>query len=82
VFKCERRQPNLCSTGGSLNIKNTIKRDLVILWAFIALIALILAFLLLQLSRQGASSQISQATGQAAVSCATMSAGLAHALSS
>ncbi|MBP1317192.1 ATP-binding protein [Herbaspirillum sp. 1130] len=82
VFKCERRQPNLCRTGGSLNIKNTIKRDLVILWAFIALIALILAFLLLQLSRQGASSQISQATGQAAVSCASMSAGLAHALSS
>ncbi len=68
-------------TGGLLNIKNTIKRDLVILWAFIALIALVLAFLLLQLSRQGAASQISQATGQAAVSCTAMSAGLAHALS-
>lgn len=66
--------------GGPLKIKNTIQRDLAILWAFIALIALILAFLLLQLSRQGASSQISQATAQAAVSCATMSAGLAHAL--
>jgi hypothetical protein len=64
-----------------LKIKNTIQRDLAILWAFIALIALVLAFLLLQLSRQGASSQISQATAQAAVSCATMSAGLAHALS-
>jgi hypothetical protein len=37
-----------------LKIKNTIQRDLAILWAFIALIALVLAFLLLQLSRQGA----------------------------
>ena len=68
-------------SGGLLNIKNTIKRDLLILWAFIALIALVLAFLLLQLSRQGAASQISQATSQAAVSCTAMSAGLAHALS-
>ncbi len=66
--------------GGCLNSKNTVKRDLVILWAFIALIALVLAFLLWQLSRQGASAQISQATGQASFSCAAMSAGLSHAL--
>lgn len=86
VFKCERshqtaRTSRTPAPEAPLNIKNTIKRDLLILWAFIALIALILAFLLLQLSRQGASSQISLATGQAAVSCATMSAGLSHALS-
>lgn len=76
-----KRTRDTPTPGGFLNTNNTIQRDLLILWAFIATIALILAFLLLQLSRQGASSQISQATGQATVSCATMSAGLAHALS-
>ncbi|HZG20753.1 MAG TPA: ATP-binding protein [Herbaspirillum sp.] len=80
-MRAPRKATRPLPSGGHLNIKNTIQRDLVILWAFIALIALVLAFLLLQLSRQGASSQISQATGQAAVSCAAMSAGLAHALS-
>lgn len=54
---------------------HTIKRDLVILWLFIALIALVLAWLLLQLSRQGASAQIDAATKQATLSCETIRSG-------
>ncbi|QDD66845.1 sensor histidine kinase [Herbaspirillum seropedicae] len=81
---CPARSPSSYAhaprPGGCLNSKTTVKRDLVILWAFIALIALVLAFLLWQLSRQGASAQIGQATGQATISCAAMSAGLSHAL--
>ncbi|MBV8622627.1 MAG: sensor histidine kinase [Herbaspirillum sp.] len=67
-------------TGGPLNIKHTIQRDLAILWAFIALIALLLAFLLWQLSRQGAAAQVAQASRQSVLTCAAMGAGLAHAL--
>lgn len=63
--------------GGPLQIKNTIKRDLIVLWAFIAFIALLLSSLLFQLSRQGASSQISSATRQVALSCEAIRAGAA-----
>ncbi len=66
--------------GGHLNIKHTIQRDLAILWAFIALIALLLAFLMWQLSRQGAAAQVAQASHQSVISCAAMGAGLAHAM--
>ncbi|EJM96309.1 PAS domain-containing sensor histidine kinase [Herbaspirillum sp. YR522] len=54
--------------------QHTIKRDLMILWAFIALIALVLAWLLLQLSRQGAAAQVEQASRQIGLSCQAMSA--------
>ncbi|WP_245200450.1 ATP-binding protein [Herbaspirillum sp. LeCh32-8] len=45
------------------------------MWVFIALIALVLASLLFQLSRQGASAQISAATRQVALSCEAIRSG-------
>ncbi|ASU37138.1 two-component sensor histidine kinase [Herbaspirillum sp. meg3] len=50
-----------------------------ILWILIATVALILAWLLLQLSRQGASSQIAQARARVSASCETIRVGASRA---
>ncbi|MFL9877802.1 ATP-binding protein [Herbaspirillum rhizosphaerae] len=50
-----------------------------ILWILIATVALTLAWLLLQLSRQGASSQIAQARNRVSISCETIRAGALRA---
>jgi two-component system, NtrC family, sensor histidine kinase HydH len=62
--------------GGFLQIQKTIKRDLFVLSVCIAGIALILVLLLLQLSREGASSQIAQSIRQVSLSCELMVAGV------
>ena len=48
------------------------------MWISIAAVALVLTWLLVQLSRQGASAQIAQARSLAEVSCETMGAGAAR----
>lgn len=58
-----------------LSPQKSIRRDLAILWFWIAIVALVLAGLLVTLSRQGASSQVARARDLAAVSCEALRAG-------
>ncbi|QQB38115.1 sensor histidine kinase [Achromobacter deleyi] len=58
--------------------QKSIRRDLAILWFWIAIVALVLAGLLVALSRQGASSQVARARDLAAVSCEALRAGSAR----
>jgi two-component system sensor histidine kinase HydH len=58
-----------------LLLQKTIKRDLLVLWISIAAVSVLLTWLMLQLSRQGAAAQIDDARQQAAISCETIRAG-------
>nr|WP_313657239.1 ATP-binding protein [Achromobacter ruhlandii] len=61
-----------------LSPQKSIRRDLAILWFWIAIVALVLAGLLVALSRQGAGSQVARARDLAAVSCEALRAGAAR----
>ncbi|MGE8657949.1 MAG: sensor histidine kinase [Achromobacter sp.] len=61
-----------------LSPQTSIRRDLAILWFWIAIVALVLAGLLVALGRQGAGSQIARARDLAAVSCEALRAGAAR----
>ncbi len=56
-------------------LQKTIKRDLLVLWISIAAVSVLLTWLMLQLSRQGAAAQIEDARQQAAISCETIRVG-------
>ena len=56
-------------------LQKTIKRDLLVLWISIAAVSVLLTWLMLQLSRQGAAAQIDDAKQQAAISCETIRIG-------
>ncbi|HEY0907542.1 MAG TPA: ATP-binding protein, partial [Methylophilus sp.] len=52
-----------------------VRRDLLMLWALIAAVSSLLVWLLIELSRQGAASQIAEARLHAAASCQVMQHG-------
>lgn len=58
-----------------LNLRASLRRDVLILWLAITAVSLVLAALLLVLIRQGAGPQIVRATHQASVSCEALRAG-------
>lgn len=62
----------------ALSPQKSIQRDLVILWLTISAVALVLAWLLLLLSRQGTDQQVSRARDAAGVSCSALQAGAAR----
>lgn len=68
-----RRNPDL-------TLQSSVRRDLLILWLSIAAVALVLGWLLLILSRQGAGAQIARARGLASIGCQTLQAGAVRAL--
>lgn len=53
-----------------------VRRDLLVLWAVIAAVSALLVWLLIELSRQGAASQIAEARLHAAASCQAMQHGV------
>ncbi|PNM92985.1 sensor histidine kinase [Achromobacter xylosoxidans] len=61
-----------------LSPQKSIRRDLAILWFWIAIVALALAALLVALSRQGANAQIARARELVAISCEALRAGAAR----
>ena len=61
-----------------LSLQSSVRRDLLILWLSIAVVALVLVWLLLLLSRQGAGPQIAQARQLVSTSCQTLQAGAAR----
>lgn len=61
-----------------LPLQKYVRRDLLILWLVIAVVALVLVWLLLVLGRQGAGVQVSRARHVAAVSCEALQAGAAR----
>ena len=62
----------------ALSPQKSIQRDLVILWLTISAVALVLAWLLLLLTRQGTEPQIDRASHAAGVSCSALQAGAAR----
>jgi len=58
---------------------NSLRRNLTALWSAIAAVALLLVWLLFELSRQGAPAQIEQARLHAAASCQAMQNGVTQA---
>lgn len=62
----------------ALSLQKSIQRDLVVLWLTISAVALVLAWLLLLLTRQGTDQQIDRARHAAGVSCSALQAGAAR----
>ncbi|MEN5214973.1 ATP-binding protein [Pseudomonas pudica] len=61
-----------------LSLQPSVRRDLLILWLSIAAVALVLGWLLLVISRQGAGPQIAQARQLTSTSCQALQAGAAR----
>ncbi|MGE8468122.1 MAG: hypothetical protein ACN6QE_18575, partial [Pseudomonas putida] len=61
-----------------LSLQPPVRRDLLILWLSIAAVALVLGWLLLILSRQGAGPQIAYARQLTSTSCQALQAGAAR----
>ncbi|WP_224793879.1 MULTISPECIES: ATP-binding protein [Pseudomonas] len=61
-----------------LSLQSSVRRDLLILWLSIAAVALVLGWLLLILSRQGAGPQIAHARQLTSTSCQALQAGAAR----
>lgn len=59
-------------------MQKSVRRDLLILWLSITAVALVLVWLLLVLTRQGAGPQLARARHQASVSCEALQAGAAR----
>lgn len=62
----------------ALSLPAPVRRDLLILWVCIAVVALVLGWLLLTLSRQGAGPQIEHAQRLTSTSCRALQAGAEH----
>ncbi|WGV18628.1 ATP-binding protein [Pseudomonas putida] len=62
----------------ALSLQPSVRRDLLILWLSIAAVALVLAWLLLIIGRQGAGPQIAQARQLTSTSCQALQAGAAR----
>lgn len=62
----------------ALSLPAPVRRDLLILWLCIAVVALLLGWLLLTLSRQSAGPQIAHAQRLTSTSCSALQAGTQH----